>query len=220
MHLFLDTAEPAQIMQVAAWGMLDGVTTNPSHVARAVVGTGRTVEALYREILELVAGPVSLEAISTTAPEIVAEGRRLAALKSNVVVKVPLTAEGLVAVRQLGREGIKTNVTTVFSAAQALLAAKAGATYVSPFVGRLDNAGARGLDVLREIKTIFTNYALPTQILAAAMRHPLHVADAALCGAHAATMPLEVLEQLYRHPFTDAAIATFMSDWAKIQPRT
>ncbi len=220
MKIFIDTADVGQIKQAASWGILDGVTTNPSHVAKALVGTQRTLAALYSDILELTDGPVSLEAVSTQAADIVAEGRKLALLRANVVVKVPLTPEGLKAVRQLAREGIKTNVTVVFSPAQALLAAKCGATYVSPFIGRLDNAGDRGLDVLREIKTIYRNFGFKTEILAAAVRHPLHVVDAALAGADAATMPYDVFEMLYKHPFTDAALATFAADWAKVPGQT
>lgn len=212
MKIFLDTADIKQIQEVKRLGMLDGVTTNPTHVSK----TGANPAELYPRICELCPGPVSLETIATTADEIVEEGRKLAAIANNVVVKVPLMKDGLIAVRRLASEGIKTNVTTVFSSPQALLAAKAGATYVSPFVGRLDYVGHTGIEVVRQMRTIFRNYNFQTQILVAAVRHPLHVIEAAELGADVCTMSYDVFQMLYDHPLTDAGIAQFLQDWARV----
>ena len=212
MKLFIDTASPEQVREVWGWGIIDGVTTNPSHVAK----TGRPALDVYREILDIVDGPVSLETIGLTAPEIVSEARSLAALHRNVVVKVPLIREGLKAVRTLSAEGIKTNVTVTFSPLQAMLAAKCGATYVSPFVGRLDAVGHLGMDLVRQIKTIYDNYGFDTQIIVAAVRHPTHILEAALAGADICTAAPDVLQQLYDHPLTDLAVDMFLKDWAKV----
>ncbi len=212
MKLFIDTADVAQIKEVWSWGIIDGVTTNPSHVAK----TGRKPLELYKEICSIVDGPISLETIALTAKEIVKEGRALAKIHKNAVVKVPIIKEGLKAVKELSAEGIKTNVTVTFSPLQALLAAKCGATYISPFVGRLDAAGHIGMDVVRQIKTIYSNYGFKTQILTAAVRHPLHVLEAALAGSDVATMSYDVMEQLYHHPMTDLGIEIFLKDWAKV----
>jgi transaldolase len=212
MKLFLDTADVAQIREAWSWGIIDGVTTNPTHVAK----TGRPADEVYRAICDVVDGPVSLETIGLTMTEIVTEGRKLAAIHKNVVVKVPLLREGLRAVRALSSEGIKTNVTVTFSPLQALLAAKCGATYISPFVGRLDAVAHDGMQLVRQIKTIYANYGFETQILTAAVRHPLHVLDAALVGSDVCTMPYDVLESLYKHPLTDAAVEMFLQDWAKV----
>jgi transaldolase len=212
MKLFLDSAHIHEVREAWSWGIIDGVTTNPSHVAK----TGRKALEVYREILDIVDGPISLEAVSLTAPEIVAEGRELAKLHKNVVVKVPLLKEGLKAVKILSAEGIKTNVTTTFSPLQALLAAKCGATYVSPFVGRLDAVGHEGMELVRQIRTIYDNYEFETQIIVAAVRHPGHVLEAALAGADVCTMYFEFLDMLYNHPLTDAVIAQFLKDWEKI----
>jgi transaldolase len=212
MKLFLDTADVSQIREAVGWGIIDGVTTNPSHIAK----TGRSFEAVSRQILELVDGPVSLETVSLTCAEIVAEGKSLAALHPNVVVKVPLIKEGLKAVKRLSGEGIKTNVTVTFSPLQALLAAKCGATYISPFVGRLDAVGHRGMELVEQIKKIYTNYGFKTQVLAAAIRNPIHVLDAALAGADVCTMSFDVVEQLYNHPLTDIGLELFLKDWAKV----
>ncbi len=212
MRLFIDTADVKQIREAVSWGILDGVTTNPTHVSK----TGRPAEDVYREILEMVDGPVSLETVSLNAAEIMVEGRKLAKLHKNVVVKVPLMKEGLKAVKALAAEGIKTNVTVTFSPAQALLAAKCGATYVSPFVGRLDAVGHNGMDLVRQIKTIYANYGYKTEIIVAAVRHPMHVVEAALAGAEICTMFFDVMEQLYHHPLTDAGIDLFLKDWAKV----
>lgn len=212
MKLFLDTADVSQIREAVGWGIIDGVTTNPSHIAK----TGRSFEEVRREILELVDGPVSLETVSLTCAEIVAEGKSLAALHPNVVVKVPLIKEGLMAVKRLSGEGIKTNVTVTFSPLQALLAAKCGATYISPFVGRLDAVGHRGMELVEQIKKIYTNYGFKTQVLAAAIRNPIHVLDAALAGADVCTMSFDVVEQLYHHPLTDIGVELFLKDWGKV----
>jgi transaldolase len=212
MKLFIDTADPDQIRLAEGWGIIDGVTTNPTHVSK----TGRPAPELYREILSIIDGPISLETIGLTAPEIVEEARALAAMHRNVVVKVPLIKEGLKAVRTLSREGIKTNVTVTFSPLQALLAAKCGATYISPFVGRLDAVGHFGMEVVRQIKTIYGNYGFKTEIIVAAVRHPTHVLEAALAGADICTMSIDVLQQLYEHPLTDVAVEMFLKDWAKV----
>lgn len=212
MKLFLDTADIDQIREVLEWGIIDGVTTNPSHVARA----GRSPAELFPEICRLVPGPVSLEAMGLDADTIVAEGRALAKIADNVVVKVPVMKEGLIAVRRLAAEGIKTNVTTNFSAVQALLAAKAGASYISPFVGRLDQVGQDGMNLVSEIRTIYQNYGYETEIIVAAIRHPLHVLQAALIGADICTMAYDVMSLLYEHPLTDQVMQQFLSDWEKV----
>lgn len=212
MKLYIDTADVAQIREAWSWGIVDGVTTNPSHVAK----TGRKALDVYKEILDIVDCPVSLETVTLTAPEILAEGRELAKLHKNVVVKVPMIREGLKAVKALSAEGIKTNVTVTFSPVQALLAAKCGATYVSPFVGRLDAVGHFGMELVEQIKTIYDNYGFETQIIVAAVRHPTHVLEAALAGADICTMFFDVLTQLYDHPLTDIALDTFLKDWARI----
>jgi transaldolase len=211
MKLFIDTADVAQIKEAWSWGVVDGVTTNPTHVMK----TGRKPEDVYREILETVSGPVSLETTAIEAADIVKEGRALAQLAGNVVVKVPVIREGLKAVKELSADGIKTNVTLCFSPLQALLAAKCGATYISPFVGRLDSVGHPGMDVVRQIRTIYDNYRFETRILTAAVRHPEHVLQAALAGSDACTMSFDVLKMLYDHPLTDIGLDIFLKDWAK-----
>jgi len=212
MKLFIDSADVEKIREAWSWGIIDGVTTNPSHVAK----TGRKAEEVYREICAIVNGPISLETLSVAADDMVKDGRALAKIHKNVVIKVPITKEGLKAVKTLTAEGIKTNVTVTFSPLQALLAAKCSATYVSPFVGRLDAVGHVGMDLVRQIKTIYANHGFKTQIIAAAVRHPLHVLEAALAGSDAATVSFEVLGQLYQHPLTDIGIDTFLKDWAKV----
>ena len=212
MKIFLDTADVGQIEEVSRWGILDGVTTNPSHVSK----TGADPATLFPRICGLVKGPVSLEAIGLEADGIIKEGRELAKIAQNVVVKVPGTKEGLIAVKALSGEKIKTNVTAVFSPLQALLAAKAGAAYVSPFVGRLDSIGQTGMDLVRQIRQIYGNYGLKTEIIVAAIRHPHHVLEAALAGADICTMYYEILTQLYDHPSTDLVIQQFLKDWAKV----
>jgi len=212
MKLFIDTADVAQIREAWSWGIIDGVTTNPSHVAKS----GRKPSEVYREICDLVNGPISLETIALDADGIVKEGVELSKLHKNVVIKVPIIKEGLKAVKILASEGYKTNVTVTFSALQAMLAAKVGATYVSPFVGRLDAVGHDGMDLVRQIKTIYQNYDFRTQIITAAARHPLHVLQAALAGSDVMTMSFDILQQLYQHPLTDAVLDMFLKDWAKI----
>jgi transaldolase len=213
MKLFIDTADVKQIQQAWDWGIIDGVTTNPTHVAK----TGRKPTEVYREILDIVDGPISLETVSLEAGEIVKEGKKLAQLhKKNVVIKVPIIKEGLKAVKQLAAEGYKTNVTVTFSPLQALLAAKVGATYISPFVGRLDAVGHDGMELVRQIKTIYRNYGFATQVLTAAVRNPLHILQAALAGSDVATLGFDVLEQLYHHPLTDLGLETFLNDWKKV----
>jgi transaldolase len=212
MKFFIDTADINQIREAYSWGIVDGVTTNPSHVAK----TGRPAREVYEEICHMVDGPVSLETIALDADTIVAEARRLAKIADNVVVKVPIMCEGLKAVKRLAAEGIKTNVTVTFSPLQALLAAKCGATYVSPFVGRLDAVGHVGMDLIRQIKTIYDHYDFSTQLLVAAVRHPEHVLEAALAGAPVCTMGFDVMKQLYDHPLTDVAINLFLNDWKKV----
>ena len=212
MKLFLDTADVNQIREAWSWGIVNGITTNPSHVAK----TGRPAMAVYEEILDIVDCPVSLETVALDAPGIIEEARALAKMHKNVVVKVPLLKEGLKAVKQLSAEGIKTNVTTTFSPLQALLAAKCGATYVSPFVGRLDFIGHDGMELVEQIKTINVNYGFQTEIIVAAIRHPKHVLDAALIGADICTMYFEFMEMLYLHPLTDIVVEQFLKDYAKI----
>lgn len=212
MKLFIDTADVGQIREAHSWGILDGVTTNPTHVMKS----GRKPDEVYREILDIVDGPVSLETIATDATSIVKEGRALAKLHPNVVVKVPVIREGLKAVKELAADGIKTNVTLNFSPIQALLAAKCGATYISPFVGRLDAIGHVGMDLVRQTRTIYDNYGFQTQILTAAVRHPEHVLQAALAGADACTMFFDFMKMLYDHPLTDAGLDIFLKDWAKV----
>jgi fructose-6-phosphate aldolase, TalC/MipB family len=212
MRLFIDSAEVDKIREAWEWGIIDGVTTNPSHVAK----TGRKHLEVYREICDIVDGPISLETMTLTAKEMVPEGRALAKIHRNVVVKVPVTREGLKAVKEFTSEGIKTNVTVTFSPLQAMLAAKCGASYISPFVGRLDAIGQFGMEVVRQIKTIYTNYGFKTQVLTAAVRHPTHVLEAALTGSDVCTMAYDVLEQLYHHPLTDIGIDIFLKDWAKV----
>lgn len=212
MKLFIDTADVEQIREAASWGMVDGVTTNPTHVSK----TGRSPVELYQEICSLVDGPVSLEAVGLEADQIVSEARQLARIADNAVIKVPITREGLKAVKRLHAEQIRTNVTVTFSPLQALVAAKAGASYISPFVGRLDNVGHFGMDLVRQIKQIYDNYGFETEIIVAAVRHPQHVLEAALAGAHICTMRFEQLEQLYDHPLTDKAIEMFLEDWKSV----
>ncbi len=209
MKFFLDTANLSEIRDAVGWGLIDGITTNPSLVAKEK----RPFEEVLQEICRLVHGPISAETVSTDADGMIEEGRYLSALHPNIVVKVPLTKPGLKAARQLGVERIKTNVTLCFSPTQALLAAKAGATYVSPFIGRLDDISQPGMELIRQIKTIFTNYRFDTQILVASVRNPVHVVEAAMIGADVATMPFAVLEQLVKHPLTDIGLERFLRDW-------
>ncbi|HPC04375.1 MAG TPA: fructose-6-phosphate aldolase [Syntrophales bacterium] len=212
MKFFLDTGNIDEIREGILLGMVDGVTTNPSLVAKEK----RDFDSVVREILEIVEGPVSLEVVSLDAPGMVEEGKTLAGLGENVVVKIPMTAEGLKATRVLSEQGIAVNETLIFSPSQALLAAKAGASYVSPFVGRLDDISHTGMDLVEQILTIFDNYDLNCEVIVASVRNPLHVVEAAMLGAHIATMPFKILEQLIRHPLTDLGIEKFLADWKKV----
>ncbi len=209
MKLFLDTADIAEIRTWAETGLVDGVTTNPSLVAKS----GRPFFEALKEICDTVAGPISAEVVALDAATMVVEGRKLSDVADNVVVKLPLTVEGLKACRALADDSIACNVTLCFSAAQALLAAKAGAAYISPFIGRLDDAGHDGAALLGEIREIYDIYGFSTEILAASIRSPLHVRDAALAGADCATLPAKVFGQLYQHPLTDKGLAAFLADW-------
>jgi len=215
MKLFIDSANIDEIREAASWGVLDGVTTNPTLVARE----GRDFIELIKEICKIVDGPISAEAVSMEKDLIIKESRRLSKIHKNIVVKIPLMKEGLKAVKVLASEGIRTNVTLCFSATQALLAAKAGASFVSPFVGRLDDISHRGMDLIEDIRTVFDNYNFTTEIIVASVRNPLHVLDAALMGADIATVPFKVLENLLKHPLTDIGIKRFLDDWKKVPKR-
>jgi transaldolase len=211
MQLFLDTPDVALIKDLAATGLVDGITTNPSLIAKA----GRDMLQVIAEICDVVDGPVSAEVAAMDTAGMLDEGRKLASIAPNVVVKVPLTRDGLIATREFAAEGIATNVTLCFSAAQALLAAKAGASYISPFVGRLDDHGADGMDLIVEIRAIYDNYDFDTEILAASIRSPTHVTNAAIAGADCATIPPDVFNALFKHPLTERGLDQFMADWAK-----
>lgn len=215
MKFFLDTASVKEIRDGVATGLVDGVTTNPSLVAKE----GRPFKVVLAEICDIVPGPVSAECVTLNTEEMIAEARELSRVAKNVVVKIPLTKDGLRAVKRVSAEGVKVNVTLCFSAVQALLAAKAGATYISPFVGRLDDRGSDGMELIRDIRTIYDNYDFKTQILVASIRHPVHVLEAARMGADVSTMPYAVFEKLYQHPLTDLGLAQFLEDWKKV-PRT
>lgn len=212
MKIFIDSADIGEIREAAAMGAIDGVTTNPSLLAKA----GVSLEAALRDICEAVDGPISAEVVSTTTAQILEEGRSLAAIHQNVVVKVPLIVDGLKAVRIFAQEGIRTNVTLCFSANQALLAAKAGASFISPFVGRLDDLGEDGMELIEKIVTIHRNYDFDTEVLVASVRHPVHVLQSALLGADACTAPLKVIQQLASHPMTEKGLTQFLEDAKKI----
>ncbi|MFA7418871.1 MAG: fructose-6-phosphate aldolase [Melioribacteraceae bacterium] len=212
MKFFIDTANIAQIKEAAAMGLLDGVTTNPSLVAKE----GKNFLELLNEIIAIVDGPISAEVVSTDYEGILKEADELSQIHKNIVIKVPLIKEGIKAVKTLSGMGIKTNVTLCFSPTQALLAAKAGATYISPFVGRLDDISTNGMELIRQIVTIYKNYGYTTEVLVASVRHPLHVVDAAMMGAHVCTMPFDVIDKLFKHPLTDIGLDKFLSDWKKL----
>jgi len=207
--LFIDTANVSEITEAASWGILDGVTTNPSLVAKE----GRSYHDLVAEICHIVPGPVSAEVIATDADGMEREGRELAAIAENVVIKLPITRDGIKVCARFAEEGIPTNLTLCFSPAQALLVAKAGATYVSPFVGRLDDVGQDGMQLIREIVQIYDAYEFPTQVLVASVRHPQHVVESTLAGADVATVPFKILEQLFYHPLTDIGLQRFLADY-------
>ncbi len=212
MKFFIDTADVNEIKEAESLGILDGVTTNPTLISR----TGRPFKETIAEICTIVKGPVSAEVVSTDTDGIIKEGRDLAKIADNIVVKIPLIKDGLKAVKALTSEGIKVNVTLCFSSNQALLAAKAGGTYISPFVGRLDDKGHTGMEVVDEIRTIYDNYGFGTEIIVASIRTPLHVRDAALMGADIATIPFDVFNKIVQHPLTDAGLKSFLADWEKV----
>lgn len=214
MKFFIDTANLDEIKEASAMGLLDGVTTNPSLLAREA-DTGKTSREILTEICEIVHGPVSAEVVADDFDGMMREGRELASIHENIVVKVPITLEGIKAVRAFRSEDIRNNVTLIFSPTQALMAAKAGAAFVSPFVGRVDDISHGGMEIVEQIVQIFDNYAMETEVLVASIRHPMHVVEAALMGADVATMPFKVLSQLVKHPLTDIGIERFRSDWEK-----
>jgi len=212
MKFFIDSGNVDEIREGIKLGMVDGVTTNPSLVAKE----NKEFDTVVREILEIVRGPVSLEVVSTDASDMIDEGKKLAQLADNVVVKVPMTTEGLKATRTLAGEGISVNQTLIFSPVQALLAAKAGAAYASPFIGRLDDVSQSGMDLVEQILTIYNNYGFDCEVIVASVRHPIHVLEAALLGADIATIPYKVIMQLAKHPLTDVGIERFLADWEKV----
>ncbi len=212
MKFFIDTANIEEIKKASEWGLVDGVTTNPTLVARE----GREFKGLVGEICDIIDGPVSAEVVSLDAEGMVGEARELAKIHKNIVIKIPMMTEGLKAVKILSSEGIATNVTLIFSPLQALLAAKAGATYVSPFIGRLDDVSHSGMDIVDQILNIFDNYGFDTEVIVASVRHTIHVLESALSGAHIATIPFAVIEKLSKHPLTDKGVEQFLKDWEKV----
>lgn len=213
MKIFLDTANLEQIQKVASWGLLDGVTTNPTLVSKE----NQKFEVLIKKICAIVPGPVSVESVSTKADAIIKEARGLAKIAENVVVKIPICLEGLIATKALAQEGIQVNTTLIFSPSQALLAAKSGSRYLSPFVGRLDDISLDGLDLVDQIVTILNNYGFESEVIVASIRHPLHFVEAAMMGADIATVPFATLEKLIKHPLTDIGMETFLKDWKKVK---
>lgn len=211
MKFFIDTADINDIKKGVELGMVDGVTTNPSLISKE----SKPFEEILKEICQVVTGPVSAEVISLDAPGMIKEAKELVKIDEKIVIKVPMIIEGIKAVKQLTAEGIKTNVTLVFSSGQALLAAKAGATYVSPFVGRLDDIALNGMDLISDIMSMYRNYGMQSEVIVASVRHPMHVMDSALIGADIVTLPLKVIEQLAKHPLTDKGMAQFLADWEK-----
>lgn len=216
MQIFIDTADVGEIKEAASWGIVDGVTTNPSLIAK----TGRDFRTVVKEICEIVDGPISAETVEPMADKMIPEARDIAKIHPNIVVKIPLTTEGLKTVKVVAAEGIKTNVTLCFSAVQGLLAAKVGATYISPFIGRLDDISLDGIEIIHELVQIYRNYDLETRVLAASIRGPKHVTDAALAGAHVATIPFKVLKQLVKHPLTDIGLELFLKDWESVPKKS
>jgi transaldolase len=212
MKIFLDTANVEQIREANSWGIIDGVTTNPTLMAHEK----REYDEIVKEIVAIVDGPISAEAMCTECDDIVKEAKALSRIHKNIVVKIPMSPEGLKAVKKLSAEGVKTNVTLVFSPNQALLAAKAGATYVSPFIGRLDDIGAHGMDIIEQIMKIYRNYGLKTQVIVASIRHPIHVLQAAMLGADIATVPFDVLKKMTQHSLTDVGIEKFKCDYDRL----
>jgi len=215
MKLFIDTANIDEIKEANRLGLIDGVTTNPTLIAKE----GKDFMQVVKEIFDTVDGPISLEAVSTTSEDMVKEARELAKIHRNAVIKIPMSRDGLIATKQLADEGIRVNMTLVFSPTQALLSAKAGAAYASPFVGRLDDISHWGMDLVEQIITIYDNYDFETEVIVASIRNPLHVLEAALIGADIATIPFKVIEQLIKHPLTDAGIERFLKDWDKVKKK-
>jgi len=218
MKIFIDTADLNEIKEIASWGILDGVTTNPTLLAKS----GRSFQEVIDEIFTLVDGPISLEVLSDKANDMVKEAKQIISkipkkYQKNIAIKIPMTPEGLKAVKTLSKDGIKTNVTLIFSASQSLLAAKAGATFVSPFIGRLDDNGQKGMQLIEEIMDIFCNYDIETEVIVASIRHPIHVIEAARLGADIATIPPDVIRKMIKHPLTDAGIQSFLNDWKKVK---
>ncbi|TET47456.1 fructose-6-phosphate aldolase [candidate division TA06 bacterium] len=217
MKFFIDTANQEEIREAASLGILDGVTTNPTLLGREMERTKEDPQKILKMICEMVQGPVNAEGMSLDANGIVSESRELSKIAKNITIKVPLTKEGVKAARILSSEGIRVNMTLVFSANQALLAAKAGAAFVSPFIGRLDDAGQTGMDLIRKIVTIYENYDITTEVIVASIRHPVHVVEAALIGADIATIPFAIINKMFRHPLTDVGITRFKEDWEKAE---
>jgi transaldolase len=213
MKIFLDTANLKQIKEAASWGIVDGVTTNPTLLSKEDM----KFEELIKKICRVISGPVNVECVSTKSKDIIKEGRELVKLADNIVLKIPICVEGLKAIKVLSGEGIQVNTTLIFSPTQALLAAKAGARYVSPFIGRLDDISHEGMDLIDKIIAIFNNYGLETEVIVASIRHPLHVVDAALVGADIATIPFAVLDKMVKHPLTDIGMEQFLKDWRKVK---
>jgi transaldolase len=219
MKIFVDTANLDEIAEAAGWGILDGVTTNPTTLAKEMERAGKGYREILREICKIVKGPVSAEVVSTDSDGMVREGLELSEIDEHIVVKVPMLPEGLKALKRLREQGVRINVTLVFSPSQALLAAKAGATFVSPFVGRIDDKSGDGMELVAQIVQIFENYDFPAEVLAASLRHPRHVVEAALIGADIATMPFSVLKKLFEHPLTDIGLERFLADWEKTKQK-
>lgn len=215
MKFFIDTANIDEIVEVNSWGILDGVTTNPSLIAKE----GRNFEEVVKEITDIVDGPISAEVISLDSEGMTEEARELAKIHKNIIIKIPMTKEGLKAVSQLDKEGIKTNVTLIFSANQALMAAKAGASYVSPFIGRLDDISTDGMKLIEDVVDIFNTFCIETEIIAASIRHPMHVIECALSGADIATIPYKIFNQMFKHPLTDSGIEQFLKDWDTVKDK-
>lgn len=213
MKIFLDTANLKQIKEAESWGIVDGVTTNPTLLSKEDM----KFEELIKKICRVISGPVNVECVSTKSKDIIKEGRELVKLADNVVLKIPICVEGLKAIKVLSGEGIQVNTTLIFSPTQALLASKAGAKYVSPFIGRLDDISHEGMDLIDKIIAIFSNYGLETEVIVASIRHPLHVVDSALVGADIATIPFSVLDKMVKHPLTDAGMEQFLKDWRKVK---
>jgi transaldolase len=213
MKIFLDTANLKQIKEAASWGIVDGVTTNPTLLSKEDM----KFEELIKKICRVISGPVNVECVSTQSKDIIKEGRELVKLADNIVLKIPICVEGLKAIKVLSGEGIQVNTTLIFSPTQALLSAKAGARYVSPFIGRLDDISHEGMDLIDKIIAIFSNYGLETEVIVASIRHPLHVVDSALVGADIATIPFSVLDKMVKHPLTDAGMEQFLKDWRKVK---